>query len=97
MRVFGIVAACVAGLGLAQKAAACSVALALTIDVSGSVDTREYQIQRDGLAEALSDSVVSEALVRALAMVVRAVLPQRATERLFTEQYHLTQALGLDG
>ncbi|MFD3190925.1 DUF1194 domain-containing protein [Sedimentitalea sp. HM32M-2] len=45
-------------------ARACDLALILAVDVSGSVDAGEYRIQMDGLAEALRDGVVSEALVR---------------------------------
>lgn len=44
-------------------ASACELALLLAVDVSGSVDTREYRIQMDGLAAALRDGIVSEALV----------------------------------
>jgi len=43
---------------------ACELALALAVDVSGSVDTSEYRIQMDGLAAALRDPLISEALVR---------------------------------
>lgn len=46
---------------------ACDLALALAVDVSGSVDTEEFRIQMDGLATGLRDSVVSEALVRSKA------------------------------
>ncbi len=49
---------------------ACDLALVLAVDVSGSVDTDEFRIQMDGLAAGLSDSVVSEALVRAKAEVM---------------------------
>ena len=45
------------------RAAACDIALILAVDVSGSVDTNEYEIQMSGLAEALRDGAVSEALV----------------------------------
>jgi Ca-activated chloride channel family protein len=45
--------------------AACDLALVLAVDVSGSVDKDEYRTQMDGLAAALRDSVVSEALVLA--------------------------------
>lgn len=45
-------------------AQACDLALALAVDVSGSVDSREYAIQMNGLAHALRDPVISEALVR---------------------------------
>ncbi len=48
---------------------ACELALMLAVDISGSVDPSEYRIQRDGLAAALRDPVVSEALVRAQAQV----------------------------
>ncbi|MCA0871009.1 DUF1194 domain-containing protein [Seohaeicola saemankumensis] len=50
--------------------AACDLALVLAVDVSGSVDAGEYRIQMGGLAEALRDPVVSEALVRARARVL---------------------------
>lgn len=57
------------GLCLASAAPACDVALLLAVDVSGSVDPEEYSIQMDGLAAALRDGSVSEALVRAEAQV----------------------------
>lgn len=49
---------------LAPQAFACDLALALAVDVSGSVDSEEYRIQMDGLAAGLRDPIVSEALVR---------------------------------
>ena len=48
---------------------ACDLALALAVDVSGSVDPQEFRIQMDGLASGLRDSVVSEALVKAEAQI----------------------------
>ncbi|WP_170427029.1 DUF1194 domain-containing protein [Ruegeria arenilitoris] len=51
-------------------AAACDLALALAVDVSGSVDSTEYRIQMDGLAAGLRDPIVSEALVRGQARVM---------------------------
>ncbi len=48
---------------------ACDLALLLAVDVSGSVDSQEYRIQMQGLAEALRDGVVAEALVRAEAQL----------------------------
>jgi len=48
---------------------ACDLALVLAVDISGSVDPDEYRIQMDGLAAALRDPTVSEALVRAEAAV----------------------------
>ena len=50
-----------------QAVAACDLALALAVDVSGSVDTKEYRLQMDGLSAGLRDPLVSEALVRAQA------------------------------
>ncbi|KAE9632692.1 DUF1194 domain-containing protein [Parasedimentitalea maritima] len=50
--------------------AACDLALVLAVDISGSVDTNEYRIQMDGLAEGLRDGVVAEALVRGQAKVL---------------------------
>lgn len=45
------------------QAAACDVALLLTVDVSGSVDRGEYRLQTEGLALALEDPEVAEALL----------------------------------
>ncbi|WP_158966418.1 DUF1194 domain-containing protein [Chachezhania sediminis] len=53
----------------ASPAASCDLALALAVDVSGSVDAGEFRLQMDGLALALRDGVVSEALVRGQAQV----------------------------
>ena len=55
-----------------QPALACETALVLSIDVSGSIDAGDYRLQTGGLAFALSDPEVVEALVRdqvALAVV----------------------------
>lgn len=56
-----------AGLGLLVErppaAAACEVALLLAVDVSGSVDRGEYRLQTDGLAAALDDPEVADALL----------------------------------
>jgi Ca-activated chloride channel family protein len=54
---------------LPGSARACDLALVLAVDVSGSVDPREYDLQMQGLALALRDPLVSEALVRAEAQV----------------------------
>lgn len=43
--------------------AACRQALALGLDVSGSVDAREYRLQIGGLADALNDPRVRQALL----------------------------------
>ena len=53
-----------AGLGAsASKAANCAVALAFALDVSASVNAREYDIQKGGLASALRDPEVIEAIL----------------------------------
>lgn len=41
----------------------------LAVDVSGSVDPQEYRIQMDGLAHALRDGIVADALVQQQAQV----------------------------
>jgi Ca-activated chloride channel family protein len=48
---------------------ACDLALVLAVDVSGSVDEQEYRIQMDGLALALQDGIVADALIDAQARV----------------------------
>lgn len=66
MRVFTVLLA----LLLPPTAKACEIALVLAVDVSGSVDLTEYRLQMGGLADALRDGAVSEALVRAEAQVM---------------------------
>lgn len=53
----------------APAASACEVALMLAVDVSGSVDQEEYRIQMDGLAAALVDRSITNALVASEAQV----------------------------
>lgn len=48
---------------------ACDLALLLAVDVSGSVDATEYDIQMNGLAAGLRDGIVVEALIKAEAAV----------------------------
>jgi Ca-activated chloride channel homolog len=50
-------------LGATLPAAGCETALLLTIDVSGSIDRGEYLFQTGGLADALGDPEVADALV----------------------------------
>ncbi|WP_341369073.1 DUF1194 domain-containing protein [Yoonia sp. BS5-3] len=45
-------------------AQACGTALVLTIDVSNSIDTAEYRLQTDGLADALQDPEIVEVMVQ---------------------------------
>lgn len=49
---------------VATPVRACDTALVLAIDVSNSVDEGEYRLQVDGLADALLDPEIVEALVR---------------------------------
>ena len=46
-----------------QANSACRQALALGLDVSGSVDATEYRLQLDGLATALTSPAVTQALI----------------------------------
>lgn len=52
-----------AALFLAQPALGCETALLLAMDVSGSVDLGEYQIQREGLAAALRSPEIVDILI----------------------------------
>lgn len=45
------------------RLSACEVALLLGVDVSGSIDRGEYRLQIDGLADALDDPAIGDALV----------------------------------
>ncbi len=47
----------------ASRSMACETALLLSIDISGSIDEGEYAIQIEGLARALQDPAIAEALV----------------------------------
>jgi len=48
----------------ATPAVACDTALLLTIDVSNSIDVAEYRLQTDGMADAVLDAEVSDALIQ---------------------------------
>jgi len=57
---------------IAHPAVACETALILSVDVSASIDAGDYRLQIEGLASALQDPEVAEALVEgqvALAVV----------------------------
>lgn len=54
---------------LPWPALACELALVLAVDVSGSVDHNEYRIQMDGLATALGDGIVIDALIEQRAQI----------------------------
>jgi hypothetical protein len=55
--------AVVLALAPAARAAECKLALALGLDISSSVNAREYEIQRDGLARAFRTPEVIEAIL----------------------------------
>jgi Ca-activated chloride channel family protein len=62
-------------------ALACETALLLSIDVSGSIDGGDYRLQAEGLAFALTDPVVADALVAdqvALAVIQWSGVEQQA-------------------
>ena len=56
-------------LSMSTPARACDLALLLAVDVSGSVDAQEYRIQMDGLAHAVRDGIVADALIEQRAQV----------------------------
>ena len=56
--------ACALFLGLAPTTVlTCDTALILTIDVSNSIDSAEYRLQTDGLADALRDPEIVETMI----------------------------------
>lgn len=69
--------ACILGVALAMvlpgagQAGPCRQALALGLDVSGSVDAAEYRLQVEGIAEALSDPEVARVVLAAPAAPIR--------------------------
>ena len=53
----------------ATPAKACDLALLMAVDISGSVDTSEYDIQMQGIAAGLRDGLISEALIKGSAAI----------------------------
>lgn len=66
----GLLSALLAVALAGNPGSACELALALAVDISGSVDAREFDIQMQGLAAGLTDPEVSEALVRNRAAIM---------------------------
>ena len=58
----GLLAACLAAIPVSADAD-CRQALVLALDVSGSVDLREYRLQLDGVVAALNDPEVARVLL----------------------------------
>ena len=63
MKAFVLATALALGAGPAAAQEVCRQALALGLDVSGSVDAREYRLQLGGLADALGSAPVRAALL----------------------------------
>lgn len=61
---FPLLITTLAAIGAPMTAAACDTALLLTIDVSNSIDVAEYRLQTDGMADAVLDAEVSDALIQ---------------------------------
>ncbi len=55
---------------LTQPVRACQLALALLVDVSGSIDPNEYRFQMQGLADALEDPQIAHSLLQAQAALM---------------------------
>ncbi|MGC1496877.1 MAG: DUF1194 domain-containing protein [Sulfitobacter sp.] len=71
-------------------AKACELALILAVDVSGSVDQSEYRTQMDGLAAALRDGIVSDALVDQNAAVALVQWSGSSRQELTVPWTHIT-------
>lgn len=88
------------GLAVASPAqAACREALALGLDVSGSVDGAEYRLQLDGLANALRDPAVRKAFLSMPAAPVRLAVFEWSGEtyqRLLVDWTEIAEAATLD-
>lgn len=84
----------------AQAAGPCRQALALGLDVSGSVDAGEYRLQMDGLAAALTDARVRAALLSMPAAPVRLLVYEWSgprDQRLVLDWTEVTDEAALEG
>ncbi|MEQ9693417.1 DUF1194 domain-containing protein [Shimia sp. SDUM112013] len=80
------VAAMIATAAVTEAEAACRQALALGLDVSGSVDAGEYRLQLDGLANALESPEVREILLGAPDWPVRIAVYEWSGPRNFNRR-----------
>lgn len=64
MKIKALIASALTALALNVQAAPVDLALSLVIDVSGSVDASEYNLQMDGYANAFRDSAIQTNLLR---------------------------------
>lgn len=70
-RALAVIVACVLASGVQAQ---CRQALALGLDISGSVDAREYRLQLGGIIEALGDSAVRDRLLAMPSAPVRVLV-----------------------
>ncbi|WP_307726367.1 DUF1194 domain-containing protein [Sinisalibacter aestuarii] len=92
------IALALAALPLAGAAAPCRQALALGLDVSGSVDEAEYRMQLDGLAAALTHPEVARALVEGAGVPVHLLVYEWSgprDQRIVAEWTAITDAAAL--
>ncbi|WP_283646317.1 DUF1194 domain-containing protein [Marinovum algicola] len=68
-----LLTACLLALWAGAAAANCRLALVLAVDVSASVNASEHQLQRQGLAAALTDDAVAEAILEGSGPVALAI------------------------
>lgn len=97
MRQMGL--ACALALCATDANALCGQALALGLDVSGSVDQREYWLQREGLATALTSPAVRDILLaRQNAPTAIAVFEWSGpTHQILVQPWvHITDEMALD-
>ncbi|MEL7300914.1 MAG: DUF1194 domain-containing protein [Pseudomonadota bacterium] len=78
------------------RAASCELALIFAVDVSGSVDHAEFAIQMEGLAHALGDDQVSEALVAGSAALAVVQWTGASRQRLTVPWTQVTSFEALD-
>lgn len=93
MRIFSFIAAAWIG---CTSAHACELALVLAVDVSGSVDPQEYQLQMQGLGAALADGAVTEALVVAQAKVMLIQWTGSSRQKVSVPWTHVTDFKAAD-
>lgn len=97
----GLIALIAFALGLSVSAAQaqCRQALALGVDVSGSVDGREYRLQLDGVASALRDPDVRRAFLAMPQVPVRLLVYEWAgqgQQRILAGWHAIENAVDLD-
>lgn len=100
MRGLLLAAVLASGAGTASAQEVCRQALALGLDVSGSVDAREYRLQISGLAQALGSTKVRAALLEQPEAPVELLVYEwsgPADQRTLLEWTRITDGAALDG